>query len=622
VRPLLSLLFFASLPAAVSQAGEQTRGEPAGSAGSGPAREGTGTLSGFPSEIERAHKHYESGVALFEAGNKEQALVEFQLANEIAPKRENVFMIAQCEYHLGKLVAARGHYQAYLAEQTTGELADLSRLRIEAINRRPGVFAINTVPDAVDVLIEGEGKVVTGQAPNEFQVPRGSYPVTASKANFGSESRDLAIEVAETKPLFFKLEPVPAHLMVKTTPPGAALFVRGNRTQNPYAQDVPPGIYEIYAEASYYQPKRETVTLGAGERREVDFPLTYVQRSGRPELIGFWTGIGAVGGGLLVLTQGNPENLRLSLSTSLFGAGMLAGGLGMGVIASTTSLVPDYIRDNLALFRIGTSWIGDLEGATLAMALSRSWTATWLGGAGGLTVGAFAGWLLDAHAPNYGRVALIQSAALLGTVAGAIGVSAVGSYPSFSKADPGLSPSDPLEKAYIDEYNHYSNESKQRLALGMLVGLNVGLGTGLAMAYLPDQQKYGPSWKRVLMVDLAGVAGAVFASAIELCSRRQPGGGRVHCADNSDTSGQTANPGQTSSSGQNSLNGRTARFALVGAGLGLLTGWLLTMDFDREVQRRPEIPLLSFIPLPGAVPVETPAGTAELLPGLLSQGRF
>ena len=559
--------------------------------------------------LERAHRHYEAGVGLFEAGNKEQALVEFQLANEIATKRENVFMIAQCEYHLGQLVNARAHYQTFLAEQATGELADLARLRIEAINRRPGVFAINTVPDAVDVRIEGEGNVITGQAPNEFRVPRGHYRVTASKPNFASETRELAIEVAETKPLFFKLEPIPAHLTVRTTPPSAALFVHGNRTQNPYEQDVPPGIYEIYAEASYYQPKRETITLAPGENRVVEFPLTYVQRSGRPELIGFWTGMGAVGGGLAVLTQGSPD-LKKSLSVSLFSAVTLAGGLGLGVLSSTTPLVPSYIRDNLALFRIGAMWVGDVEGATLAMGLSQSWGTTWLGGAAGLTTGAFAGWWLDDKSPNYGRVALMQSSALLGTVAGAIAVSAIGRYPTFNEVDPQLvdsqiSDNDPREKAYIDHYNHYRNQIKQRLAWGMLAGLNVGLGAGLAMAYLPDQRNYGPSWQRVIMVDLAGIAGAVFASAIEVCSRTSQGES-IHCADQNDANATR----------------RTARFALIGAGLGVFTGWLLTMNFDRESPQRPELPMLSFIPLPGAVPVESTAGTFELLPGLMSQGRF
>jgi hypothetical protein len=534
------------------------------------------------SALERAHKHYESGVSLFESGNKEQALVEFQLANEVAPKKENVFMIAQCEYHLGQLVSARVSYEAYLAEQKQGELADLARLRLEAINRRPGIFAINTVPDNVEVRIEGDGTTLVGQAPNEFRVPRGHYHITVSKENFSSETREVSIDVAETKPLFFKLEPIPAHLTIRTTPPNAALFVRGNRTQNPYVQDVPPGNYEIYAEASYYQPKRETITLAPGENRVVEFPLNYVQRSGRPELIGFWTGIGAVGGGLAVLTQSNPSSGN-PLSLTVLGAGVLAGGIGLGVLSSTTSLVPNYIRDNLALFRIGAMWIGDVEGATLAMGLRKNWTATWYGGAAGLLGGAFAGWWLDDKSPNYGRVSLIQSSALLGAVAGALMVPAIGAYPSFQ------------------------DQARQRLAWGMLAGLNVGLAAGLAMAYLPDQTVYGPSWQRVIMVDLAGVAGAIFATTIQYCTRKETN----YCADNA---------AATSTSDRE--RDRTARFALVGAGLGLLTGWLLTMNYDHNNHERPAPPLLSHLPMPGVVPVQSPYGTAELLPGLISQGQF
>jgi hypothetical protein len=333
----------------------------------------------------------------------------------------------------------------------------------------------------------------------------------------------------------------------------------------------------------------------------VEFPLTYVQRSGRSELIGFWTGIGAVGGGLTVLTQGNPTDLRLSLSVPLFGAGILVGGLGLGVLSSTTALVPNYIRDNLALFRIGAMWVGDVEGATLAMGLTQGWTPTWAGGVVGLAAGAVAGWWLDDHAPNYGRVSLMQSAALLGTVSGAIAVSALGLYPGEIQQPPDATPADDPRVA---AFNSYRNQVKARLAWGMLAGLNVGLATGLAMAYLPDQRAYGPSWQRVIMIDMAGIAGGLFASAIELCTRTE-GGSRIHCANTEAT-----------------LNQRTARFALVGAGLGLLTGVLLTMNYDRESQRRPEFPLLSLVPLPGAVPVESLAGTTELLPGLLSHGQF
>jgi hypothetical protein len=546
--------------------------------------------------LARAKRHYDAGVGLFESGNKEQALVEFQIANDLAPEPESVFMIAQCEYHLGRLVEARAHYQAFLAEHGKGELADLARLRIDAINRRPGVLVINTVPDAVDIRIEGGGQVATGQAPNQFRVPPGAYRVLASKPNYATEILEVSLDVAETKPLFFKLEPIPAHLTIRTNPPNAALFVRGNRAQNPYVQDVPPGSYEIYAEASYYQPKRETVTLAPGENRVVEFPLTYVQRSGRPELIGFWTGMGAIGGGLAMLTQTNPKDSAAALSISLLGAGVLAGGMGLGVLSSTTPLVPSYIRDNLALFRIGAMWIGDVEGAALAMGLSGNWSAAWLGGAAGLTAGAFAGWWLDDKAPNYGRVALIQSAALLGAAGGMVAMPGLGLYPQFRQENPQLSPDAPAQQAY------YRDEARRRLAWGMLAGLNVGLAAGLAMAYLPEQSKYGPSWQRVLMVDLAGLAGAIFATTIEICSRR----GEANCANNTETT----------------LDERTARFALVGASVGILTGWLLTMDFDRDLNQRPELPVLSWMPLPGALPTQSTAGTADLVPGLVSQGRF
>ena len=254
-------------------------------------------------------------------------------------------------------------------------------------------------------------------------------------------------------------------------------------------------------------------------------------------------------------------------------------------------------------------WVGDLEGASLAMALTQRWTPTWLGGVAGLTAGAFAGWWLDDKSPNYGRVALIQSAALLGAVAGAISVSAVGAYPGYPALPNTPKGSDPCTynpaSADCTALNDYHSDVKQRLAWGLLAGLNVGLGVGLAMAYLPDQQKYGPSWQRVIMVDLAGLAGVIIAGGVEVCSRRTKDNQSIHCAD-SDAK----------------LDRRTARFGLVGAGLGLFTGWLLTMDFDRETRRRPELPMISFIPLPGVVPVESTSGTAELLPGLMSQGRF
>ena len=56
---------------------------------------------------------------------------------------------------------------------------------------------------------------------------------------------------------------------------------------------------------------------------------------------------------------------------------------------------------------------------------------------------------------------------------------------------------------------HSADTSILDLMPGALIGLNVGLAAGLLGAYLPDQSHYGPSWKRILLIDLGAAAGAV-----------------------------------------------------------------------------------------------------------------
>ena len=521
----------------------------------------------------QAREHYQAGVSLFEAGNKEQALVEFQLAHELLPKKENLFMIAQCQYHLGLLKEARASYQEFLVQPSSEELANIARLRIDAINRRPGVLVINTVPDQVQVRIEGDGQGFSGDAPNEFRVPRGRYRVTVAKPNFVSQDRDVAIDVAETKPLFFKLDPIPARLEIRTVPGNATLYVRGNRAQNPYAQNVEPGSYEIYAEANDHLARRDLVSLAPGQQLKLDFPLVYVQRSGRPELIGFWIGMGAIGGGMAVTTRLDPTQ-----PTNLFliGAGALAGGIGAAVIS--TALVPSYIRDNLALFRIGAGWIGDVEGLSLGLALTQGKGGAWLGSVVGLSAGSLAGWWLEDHAPNYGRVAVIQSGAFLGAAAGLLAVPALG-------------------------FGLESNSSirADRVGWGLLAGVNVGLVTGLALAYLADQRLYGPSWQRVISIDLAAVAGGFIGALMQMC-----------------ISGQTS----TGFCGHAQIGPKMARYALAGSAVGLAAGFFLTWRYDKQDNNLAQAQPARGVPLPGVLPVQSTDGRWALVPGLVSQGQF
>jgi hypothetical protein len=436
------------------------------------------------------------------------------------------------------------------------------------------------VPQGADVVLErldAPAPVVTGQAPNEFPVDAGKWRVTVKAPYYSPKSQEIEIDSVETKPLYFDLDRLPARLQILTDPSNATLYVRGNRARNPYLQDVEPGSYEIYAEATNYESRSETFVVLPGEDRKVTFRLNYVQRSGRPELIGFWTAAGAVAGGVGVgawLSQANrvgrePESVGAS-ATVIAGAALVGGVAGA---LTSTAYTPGYIRDNLALFRIGAAWIGAVEGATLGVTLRHSTASAWMGGAAGLSLGALAGRFLDRNAPNYGRAAVIQSAAAIGALSGALAV------PAFD-----------LKSRHISSI--------------IFAGLNLGLGAGLALAYLPDQKEYGPTWRRVMLIDLATAAGAIGGGLIKIVGECLQTGGNKRCEF------ETGN-GQP-----------TAQFALVGAGIGLAAGWLLTRNYDLGATPPLERAPLALLPVPTVLPLRAPDGRTHAVPALAARGRF
>jgi hypothetical protein len=500
-----------------------------------------------------ARSHYEMGLQLFDAREHEQALIEFTRANELKSRPAALFMMAQCQYLLGRLKEARANYQRYVDENPQGEFATLARDRVSAIDRRPSTFVINAVPDDVTVRISPAGQtghvVASGQAPNDFQVPRGRYRVDVTKPNYQGQTRLVDIDLAETKPLFFKLEPIPARLEIETYPPGATLYVNGNRARNPYRQDVAPGRVEVFAEAPNYVSRTIDLNLAAGAHERLTgaarLDLPYRQRSGRPELLGASAVVGGLfGAGAVVAAIGSAFQDPNVSSVLLASGGAISGGIVGFLIA--TPLVPSYIPDNRALFIMGGMWIGLLDGGLVGVVSQQIDTASgtvqdpcpgpnnpcrgslgdqlragFYGSVPGLALGLTGGVLLRNRAPTYGRVALIQSAALGGALVGALTQIALRWQPYGPGWDYTTRPveqEDPqAAKCTMSDSGwscSYFGRSFTDLAPGALIGLNVGLAAGLLGAYLPDQTGYGPSWQRVLLVDAAVVAGGVAGATV------------------------------------------------------------------------------------------------------------
>jgi hypothetical protein len=595
----------------------------------------------------QARSHYEMGLKLFDAREHEQALIEFSKANEIKPRPAALFMMAQCEYLMGRLKDASTHYLRYATENPSGEFADLARDRVESIGKRPSTFVVNSVPEEVTVRISPEaelGKVVAeGQAPNNFSVPRGRYRIDVTKPNYQGQTRIVDVDLGETKPLFFKLDPIPARLEIETIPPGATLYVNGNRARNPYRQNISPGNVEIFAEATDYESKTVDLTLVPGEHRLLTGPMRlqmrYVQRSGRPELL-FASGLmGALlGAGAVAAAIGQDFDNQDVASIALITGGGIAGAVAGTVIG--TPLIPQYIPDNQALWVLGTTWIGAAEGMGVGFVWRQVSTnndmpdpvncppgsgacrpsigfqlrAAFVGSLPGLAIGLTAGSLTAKKAPTYGRVALIQSAALGGMVAGALTQVAFKLKPygedwEFAYRQPN-NPNDALNGGLNKLNDHmcmyqmppamsdmciFRSSSVFDLAPGALIGLNVGLTAGLLGAYLPDQSKYGPSLKRVMLIDAA--AGAASLAA-----------GVGACVSLSSTCLRAPQP-------DDDARAVAAGAALLGGGIGLVGGILLTRNVDNDAATKTasaSVPVATFARIPdgkgGSVPGFTALG--------------
>ena len=233
------------------------------------------------------------GLKLFDAREHEQALIEFSKANEIKPRPAALFMMAQCEYLMGRLKDASAHYQSYATENPDGEFAELARDRVESIGKRPSTFVVNSVPEDVAVRISPEGEtasvVASGQAPNNFPIPRGRYRIDVTKPNYQGQTRIVDIDPRRDQAAVLQAGPDPGAPGDRDAPPSATLYVNGNRARNPYRQDIAPGHIEIFAEATDYDDRDRRPDAGARRAQAADrrraAPAHYVQRSGRPELL-------------------------------------------------------------------------------------------------------------------------------------------------------------------------------------------------------------------------------------------------------------------------------------------------------------------------------------------------
>lgn len=482
-----------------------------------------------------AGEHYDRGEVLYLQGDYEDAAREFVASYCLIPVARVLKDIGQTYERMVQYEQAVAYFERYVLTSDDRRLGacdpdpaiDRKNMstRIEVLRRLPSKVTVATEPPGSTIeLTTDAGRQALGRDGEALQVVAGTYEMTVSHDGYQPKVTTITAGIGQPYSFSFRLDPRRARLQLHAVPGDARIFVDGRLAGlGAYDGDLTLGSHDVMVEAGGHVTRSLTVELVEGDNKPVAIELADVPGSGRRHLIAGSAALGA----LLGLGTGGLGGQGSG------GAGLLLGGLGGGVAGYL--FVPRDVTLGTGSFLVSTSLAGALNGLAVGGVLNDTdrafltdddTTGAGFGMIGGAIVGLGVGLVLDPRLqPTPGDAALFNSGLSWGAITGALFV------PIF--------------------------DASSRIRYATLVtGLDLGVVAGGLLA-----SRYDISRRRVVFIDLAGVAGMIAALATE-----------------SAVSGATNDKG----SGE-----RSANYALAGMAVGLGLGTFLTRNLD--VPRLPRL---------------------------------
>ena len=184
---------------------------------------------------ERARGHFSRGVSLFEDGDFDSALFEFESAYELTDNAHLLYNIAVSQYERHQYAASALAYRRYLAElepELPPERVATVKERLRTLELRIGTLIVESDPPGAAVSIGGE---TVGVTPAELTVDLGETLVTVSKDGYASSEVKARVAGGERTNLQVKLEE--AQIEEESPPPPAAFTAA---PAPPVQNDQPP----------------------------------------------------------------------------------------------------------------------------------------------------------------------------------------------------------------------------------------------------------------------------------------------------------------------------------------------------------------------------------------------
>jgi hypothetical protein len=227
---------------------------------------------GAGDDLEGAKRHFQQGVALYNEGNYNSALVEFQAAYKSHPTAGVLYNIGLTLKALFRYGEAIESLQKYMADdpKLTPERKNEVQTLIADMKLLLADVTIYVVPDGATVLLDGR---TIGTAPlKPMGIAAGNHVIEATAEGFKASRKEVVIVAQQPLAVELKLAAIPktGKVHITASQPLSHVKIDGrDMGVAPVDTELSIGGHQLEVEAVGYMTNRSELVIAGGQTRDV-----------------------------------------------------------------------------------------------------------------------------------------------------------------------------------------------------------------------------------------------------------------------------------------------------------------------------------------------------------------
>jgi len=272
-------------------------------------------------KLDEAKRHFSQGVALYNDGNFNAALAEFEAAYKLKQSPSvlyNIGLTQKSLFHYNEAIDSLQEYAAKDKKIKPDQQKQVQQL-ISEMRALLATVTFNVIPDGAAIKLDDR---TIGQAPMKpYGIAAGNHKLEISADGYKPQKSDILVSAGQPQTLNFKLEMIPksgkAHITANQ--PLSEVKIDDKLVgMAPVDVELPIGGHQIEVIAKGYQPYRGELVVAGGQVREVKVTLELPPAPTREKFYKKW---------------------YFWVPVSVIAAGAVAVGLGVGLTQKPAPLV-------------------------------------------------------------------------------------------------------------------------------------------------------------------------------------------------------------------------------------------------------------------------------------------